>query len=56
MFCEYSKSLSVYLTTLLTTATTERLFSLINQTKTSLCKMNQRRLNHVIIPHTHTEN
>lgn len=56
MFCECSKSLSLYITTPFTTATTERFFSLMNQTKAYLCKMNQRHLNHVIIPHTHTEN
>lgn len=53
MFCERNKSLSLYLTIPLTTATTERFFSLINQTKTYLCTMNQRRLNHVIIPRIH---
>ncbi len=49
-------TISVYLTILVTTATAERSFSVLNRLKTYCrCTMTQQRLNHVIIPHIHKE-
>jgi hypothetical protein len=56
MFCQCDKSLSLYLTTPLAIATTERFLSLINQTKTHLCTVNQRDLNFIIISRVPEEN
>ncbi|CAF1563499.1 unnamed protein product, partial [Didymodactylos carnosus] len=56
MFCEFSTLIRLYLTIPVTTATAERSFSVMNRIKTYLrSSMTQQRLNHVIIPHIHTE-
>ena len=56
MFSELDKLLKIYFTIPITTATSERSFSVLRRVKTYLCStMSEARLNNVMLLHTHKD-
>lgn len=56
MLCEVNRLLQIYLTVPLTSATAERTFSTLRRLKSYLrSTMTQKRLNHILLLHTHQQ-